>query len=317
MRKYLLPENGNFYKANLHCHTTVSDGKLTPEEVKDAYKAHGYSIVAYTDHDNMVCHPELSDASFIALNGYEYDALDDKRGRHINVVKTCHICLVATRPDITEAPATVNLYTPENINKVISDGREAGFFVTYNHPAWSLEDYRDYSNYHGMHAMEICNYSSFSSGMNEYNTHVYDEMLREGERIYCIGADDNHDGYPIGSPKCDSFGAFTMIKAEKLDYETVTKALLDGHFYASQGPSITALYVEDNKITVECEPAAKIVFNTAGRHRFTAYPENDKLLTSATFEFDPADVYVRVTVIDEKGRHANTNAYFLDEIGEM
>jgi hypothetical protein len=108
-----------------------------------------------------------------------------------------------------------------------------------------------------------------------------------------------------------------MIKAEKLDYETVTKALLDGHFYASQGPSVTALYVEDNKITVECEPSAKIVFNTAGRHRFTAYPEKDKLLTSATFEFDPADVYVRVTVIDEKGRHANTNAYFLDEIGEM
>ena len=39
MRKYLLPKDGNFYKANLHCHTTVSDGRLTPEEVKNAYKA--------------------------------------------------------------------------------------------------------------------------------------------------------------------------------------------------------------------------------------------------------------------------------------
>ena len=28
MRKYLLPENGNFYKANLHCHTTVTDGEI-------------------------------------------------------------------------------------------------------------------------------------------------------------------------------------------------------------------------------------------------------------------------------------------------
>ena len=35
MRKYLLPENGNFYKANLHCHSTVSDGTLTPEEMKE------------------------------------------------------------------------------------------------------------------------------------------------------------------------------------------------------------------------------------------------------------------------------------------
>ena len=34
MKKYLLPENGNFYKANLHCHTNISDGKLTPAERK-------------------------------------------------------------------------------------------------------------------------------------------------------------------------------------------------------------------------------------------------------------------------------------------
>ena len=38
------------YKANLHCHSTVSDGKLTPAELKDAYKNHGYSILCITDH---------------------------------------------------------------------------------------------------------------------------------------------------------------------------------------------------------------------------------------------------------------------------
>lgn len=34
---YLLPKEGTFYKANLHCHTVVSDGDLTPEQVKEAY----------------------------------------------------------------------------------------------------------------------------------------------------------------------------------------------------------------------------------------------------------------------------------------
>ena len=34
MKKYLLPQNGQFYKANLHCHTNFSDGKRTPAEVK-------------------------------------------------------------------------------------------------------------------------------------------------------------------------------------------------------------------------------------------------------------------------------------------
>ena len=45
----LLPEAG-YYKANLHCHTTLSDGEFTPEQIKAAYQEQGYSIVAFTDH---------------------------------------------------------------------------------------------------------------------------------------------------------------------------------------------------------------------------------------------------------------------------
>ena len=37
MRKYLIPEKGNFYKANLHMHTNISDGNMTPLEVKHAF----------------------------------------------------------------------------------------------------------------------------------------------------------------------------------------------------------------------------------------------------------------------------------------
>ena len=45
MKKYLLKNVGNFYKANLHVHTTVSDGDFSPEEVKQMYMDKGYSIV--------------------------------------------------------------------------------------------------------------------------------------------------------------------------------------------------------------------------------------------------------------------------------
>ena len=58
MKKYLLPQNGKFFKANLHSHSTFSDGALTPEEMKNAYKEQGYSIIAYTDHDLMFHHRE-------------------------------------------------------------------------------------------------------------------------------------------------------------------------------------------------------------------------------------------------------------------
>ena len=76
MKKYLLPESGNFYKANLHCHTTFSDGRLTPAEVKELYKSLGYSIVAYTDHDILIPHDELNDGEFLALHGFEMEIND-------------------------------------------------------------------------------------------------------------------------------------------------------------------------------------------------------------------------------------------------
>jgi len=69
-RIYLLPREGNFYKANMHCHTTVSDGKLTPEEVKEEYQKRGYQIVAYTDNGKYCPHPELNSKYFLALAGF-------------------------------------------------------------------------------------------------------------------------------------------------------------------------------------------------------------------------------------------------------
>ena len=67
MRQYLLPEKGNFYKANMHMHTTVSDGCWTPEQAKEEYKKRGYSIMAYTDHEVMIPHDELNDENFLTI----------------------------------------------------------------------------------------------------------------------------------------------------------------------------------------------------------------------------------------------------------
>lgn len=42
-RIYLLPEEGQFYKVGLHTHTTCSDGRFTPEEIKEIYASQGYT----------------------------------------------------------------------------------------------------------------------------------------------------------------------------------------------------------------------------------------------------------------------------------
>ena len=50
MEKILLPEYIG-YKANLHSHSTDSDGDLTPEQMKEYYKANGYC----NDKRKIIC----------------------------------------------------------------------------------------------------------------------------------------------------------------------------------------------------------------------------------------------------------------------
>ena len=77
MKKYLLPNDVNWYRANFHCHTVCSDGAYTPEKVKEVYKNHGYSIVAYSDHEILLDHSDLNDDEFLALTSCEYSITEE------------------------------------------------------------------------------------------------------------------------------------------------------------------------------------------------------------------------------------------------
>lgn len=343
MRTYLLPEHGNVYKANLHCHTTVSDGKLTPEEVKQAYMAEGYSIVAYTDHDVMIDHSDLAEENFLPMRGYEVEINEALNGRDFRDIKTCHICFVALDPSVDtqvcwhrgkylfnnsvlyrdkvkfdeRLPDYVRAYTPECISDMMQKGRDAGFFVTYNHPRWSMETRDQYIHYHGMHAMEICNYGCWEAGYEDYCPSVYDEMLKDGKRIFCAANDDNHN-YPkegdADSWRHDSFGAFNMIKAERLDYQTIGNALKNGDFYASMGPEIHELYIEDGYVHIKTSPAKRISLVADIRSSKSVWAEPGSTVTEASFPIRPYYGYIRLTVMDEDGRYANTQAYFMDQL---
>jgi hypothetical protein len=132
-------------------------------------------------------------------------------------------------------------------------------------------------------------------------------MLRGGKRIFCIGADDNHAAGDTG-------GAWVMIKADRLEYRTITKALEEGNFYTSQGPEIHALYVEDGRIHVEADPCREIVFTTGNRNALRLRSTGGEPLRCGSFALEEGMGYVRVTVIGADGRCADSNAYFLDEI---
>ena len=338
MRIYLLPETGRYYKANLHSHSTVSDGKWSVEEMKKNYMAQGYSIVAFTDHQVFVPHNDLSDENFLALNGYEVDIPEDKPWGEFT--KTCHICLIALdknrtaqriyhdsvfidqnagKVDIDRShPPIVRRYDVDFISGLMNEARDDGFFVTYNHPVWSFESADEYLRYSGMHAMEVVNYSSVVTGHGDRGGVLYENVLNSGKRIFCVAADDNHNTYPIDHPKCDSFGGFTMIKSDRLDYDSIAKALLDGHFYASEGPEIFDLYYnsDDGRIYIKTSEAASITMSFGGRYNSAkTAPKKGETITEASFTMNRKDgEYIRFIVRDVSGREAHTHAYYAEEI---
>ena len=165
------------YKANLHCHSTFSDGRLTPEDLKTAYMAEGYSILAYTDHRHYGWYKDLTDENFLALAAYEVDMNEwADRPNGFDRVKTYHLNLYDTKP---ETGKTAIL--PERrygdihyLNQYIESMRQAGYLVCYNHPYWSLQNYDDYKDLRGCFAMEIYNHGCEHDGLYGYNPQSYD-----------------------------------------------------------------------------------------------------------------------------------------------
>jgi len=316
MKNYFYGSGGNMYKANLHCHTTDSDGRLTPEEIKNIYMAEGYSIVAYTDHHSgsgFVRREHLNEKNFLAINSCEVD-LNQKRGdkRVISKVKTYHFNLYATDPDMEAQPPILEMDYNDirAINQYIADRTDEGFLVCYNHPYWSLQDYSDYSGLKGCFAMEIYNHGcEVVDGYYGYHPQVYDEMLRRGNRIFCVSADDNHNRYPSGDARWDSFGGFVMVNCAGLTYGGVMDALRRGDFYSSQGPEIYEIYEKAGVLNVSCSAVDLIVAFTDGRKSHVRRGDG---ITSAAFELTGDERYVRIMCRDDKKTDANSNAYWLE-----
>ena len=339
MRTYLLPETGHFYKANLHCHTTVSDGKKTPEEIKELYMKKGYSIVAYTDHNAFIPHNDLTDENFLALNGMEMDIVNNYGNHEEYEVARCDLSLIALDPSIVYQPlwhrkmyqdnlrdeikAMIQIDENESnyrrtyeigaISYLMQTARKKGFYVILNHPTRSRERYVNYTRYEGMHAIEMLNGDSIRTGHDEYNTRIYDDILNTGKRIYGVAGDENRNFAPDESRYSDSGWAFTMIKAQTLDYASVADALEKGYFYVSEGPEIYELYVEDGKIHVKCSEAVHITCTSQHRVGQRIVTELGQEVTEAVFRVQPEWGRFRITVRDKRGRLAYTNAYLPED----
>lgn len=341
--KYLLPPVKQQFKANLHTHSRLSDGSLTPAEVKELFHNAGFSIVAMTDHNIVADHSELSDEDFLFLTGGEfnmtppeYTQSKGKKG------KNYHFCFIAKQPDNLWQPFPMkrireftvpyvaksqpedmpHAYDLEQVNAIIARANEKGFLVTYNHPVWSMQDYTDWSGLKGLWAMEVCNAGCIALGLNEHNENVYHTMLRLGMRIVPVCASDMHDPQSkSGYVYYDK--AWCMVCAEKLDYESVIRALEQGDMYASLGPEIHELTMESGVVNIRCSPAVTIQLETHARTQQLAIPKDGaQTIDGAQFDLngwiqeekDTPGAFFRITVNGPDGCYAVTRAYWMEDI---
>ncbi len=339
MKQYLISPDQKQYKANLHCHSILSDGKLPPETLKEMYKAHGYDILAITDHERPHCHQQLADPDFMMITGYECYIRPDKNARYNPYSEEVHLNLFARDPQNTtmicynepfckylkrdnamdeivnragsERPRE---YTPEYIDEYIRTAKENGYIVAYNHPYWSMEDEANAIAHEGCFSMEICNYGSYVMNGLEYCGALYDKMLFKGKRIFCHGTDDNHNDYPADHPHNDSFGAFTMIMPERFTYDSVIEAMETGEMYASMGPLFKEISIDGDKLHVECSEVSHIYLYNGGKRPGRMHAAPGESLTSGDFVIDPKACYVRVSIRDAQGCWADTRGFFRDEI---
>ena len=347
MKRWLLPEKGNFYKANLHLHTTVSDGVWSPEEAKRRYMERGYSILAFTDHEVFVPHNDLTDGDFLALNAHEI-AVNEATVRGSRYQRTYHLNFYAKSRETALSPVFSESrivkpsflahvtdemrktdvradYSTESINALIRHGNENGFFVCYNHPVWSLQNYPDYCGLEGLWGIEVYNTSCVVEEMPD-TTVPFDDLLRLGRDVFPICSDDAHI-------EPDLFGGWTTVKADALDYDAVIAALLAGNFYSSTGPEIRELYVEDGVLTLKTDEigrvrvvsdwrsysAARSIFPVREGEDFVARFPIGGLLDKYGAESDSGwqDSYFRLQVEGVDGTYAYTRAFRAREFSEL
>lgn len=352
MKKYILPQGVNWYRANMHCHSNISDGSFTPDRIKKEYKKMGYSIVAFTDHDILLDHSDLNDDDFLAITSSEYTvyAFDtaypslydgefedekDKANEEWRRTKAMHLCVYSKDPhnEFQVAADEYSLWpqngkwrntgkcdgfhrglSTESVNEAIRRLNEAGFFVQLNHPNWSLLERDDYINLKGLWSLEILNYSNERYTGAEYCPYIYDEMVRNGMYgLYCTMGDDNHNS--SGSLEL-SFGGSTFFGATELTYEKIVECMENGNFYCASGknpPTINALYIEDNVIKIDCSSATDVFINGYCRGFRHVCGED---ITHAEFRLRPEDTFFRITVRDKYGNNAHTHYYKVEDFYE-
>ncbi|MDR1093876.1 MAG: hypothetical protein LBL66_06980, partial [Clostridiales bacterium] len=287
----------------------------------------------------------LTDENFLVLHGYE-----SGMGEAVEYIrsKQCHLNFYAKDPKNLDMVAVeqggidwhiARTHTPEHVarmkvksffegafsveslNRMIAEANANGYLVSLCHPEYNMMTAEENLGLEGLFAIELINYDGWCKGSDDGGAEfLYDMMLRSGKKLSVTAGDDNHEDVfslnyksPGGETQNYMYGrpsGFTYIHSENLRYESVIAAMENGSHYASCGPVIEELYIENGAAYVKTSPAYSIAAKTDIRYGFKRIAEGEPI-RGASFPIDERCKYARFTVTDFNGRQAYTPAYYL------
>lgn len=275
------------YKVGLHIHTSISDGRVSPEKAAEIYRNQGFDAIAITDHWKFHSNDTINGLKIISGCEYNLGASDTAEGvMHIVAVGMDH------EPKFDK---------PISRQDIINGINDSGGLAILAHPAWSLNNLEDLKSLTGFGATEIYNtVSNVNQSSRPYSGYFVDIAANAGIYLPLIATDDAH--YYGG---LDDTKSYIMVKAAENSAKSIISAITKGDFYATQGPELH-IKREGNRLTARCSECVMIDFlsNAAwGPDRIT----RGESLTSAEYEIKEHDKWVRVEVHDKYGNSAWSN----------
>lgn len=293
--KSLFKQDGNWYKGNLHMHTTLSDGKISPGEACDIYREKGYDFIAITDHRKPSRAGEHK--GMVLIPGAEWDY---GNGREYPVY---HILSIGTESDLQlcdfyrEGKLPVgNVITPQ---KMIDRINAASGIAILAHPAWSLMEPGEMMDMKGIAAAEV--YNSVSgvpwNANRADSSYYFDLWAAKGRLVPCVASDDSH--WYSG----EQTRAFTMVQAEEKSVKGILDALRKGSFYASCGPRFEQVSYDEEQVMIECSEDVKriVVYSNSVWVDQRVF---DNPCGKAIYHISDMDRYIRIELIDGAGQKA-------------
>ena len=298
---------GRFFRGNLHTHSTLSDGVLSPEEVCRRYRDEGYDFIALTDHFIGLFRYPIADTKpfrdnrFTTLLGAEIHSGAMQNG------ELWHILAVGLPEDFapSHSPSFFPVEDQETGPEIARRAREAGAFVAVAHPHWSGLTLEDARSIDAAHAVEVYNHGCARGCDRGEGFHTADLLLSEGRDLTLVATDDAHFSEP------DHFGGWVMVKAEANEPEALLAALKAGQFYSSQGPEFRHIEREGNKLHIDCSAVESIIIQG---HGSAAMAKHGQSMTRATMDLSrfANGNWVRVSLIDSGNKRAWSNPIWLD-----